>query len=106
MGCVRVGAGVNDNGVHVAGFETFELFHRDAKLTAGGVEAVLQAGERLVALLQMIWSRRHRASGEASGIVSALISASSSWFSQLRTGVSAKIPERRLALTMRVLPSG
>jgi hypothetical protein len=53
MGCgrveVRADCALNQTGVLVAGFEAFELFESGVPGAAGGVDAVLEAGERLVA---------------------------------------------------------
>jgi hypothetical protein len=47
----RVGADQDD--ILVAGFEAFQLFQRGVEGAAGGVDAVLEPGERLVALLEV-----------------------------------------------------
>ena len=56
MGCGRDGvwAGAGDGGVLVAGFDAFEFFQSVVEGAAGGVDAVLEPGERLVALLEGI----------------------------------------------------
>jgi hypothetical protein len=46
----RVGADQDD--ILVAGFEAFQLFQRGVEGAAGGVDAVLEPGERPVALLE------------------------------------------------------
>ena len=53
MGCGQDGGGADDD-VLVAGFEAFELFEGGVEGAAGGVDAVLQAGERPVALQEGI----------------------------------------------------
>ena len=54
MGCGRVRVGADHDGVLVAGFEAFELIKSGVECAAGGVDAVLEPGERLVAVLEGI----------------------------------------------------
>jgi hypothetical protein len=54
MGCGRDGVGAHHDDVVVAGFEAFEFPQGGVEGTAGGVDAVLEPGERLVALLKGI----------------------------------------------------
>ena len=66
MGCGRDGVLADDDGVLVAGFEAFELSQSGVEGAAGGVDPVLQADERLVALAEGIGARVgvRRAGGE------------------------------------------
>ena len=54
MGYGRDRNGVDQDDILVAGFEAFQLFQRGVEGAAGGVDAVLEPGERLVALLEGI----------------------------------------------------
>lgn len=54
MGYGRDRIGVDQDDILVAGFEAFQFFQRGVEGAAGGVDAVLEPGERLVALLEGI----------------------------------------------------
>jgi hypothetical protein len=46
--------GVDQDDILVAGFEAFQLFQRGVEGAAGGVDAVLEPGEGVVALLEAL----------------------------------------------------
>jgi len=50
LGCGRDWGGTDEDDVLVAGFEAFELFESGVEGAAGGIDAVLPAGEGPVAL--------------------------------------------------------
>ena len=54
MGCGRDWGGADEDDVLVAGFEAFELLESGVEGAAGGIDAVLQAGEGLVAFVECI----------------------------------------------------